>query len=570
MKKRSLKQKILFPAILLIFVIMVASTAVTYILSSRAFEKDAVESLGTVARDKADLIDVWAEDATGAMAMAAGRTVFENVLISDTEENRAKANAELAEQIRILKVFSYINIANAEGEVRASTVSGAVGKVKIGDRDYFKKALKGELNVSEVYLARTTGKPAFAIAAPIKEGGKVIGVIVGVPDLTKFSEKFVDPVKIGETGYLYLFDSSGIVFAHPDKSVIMKVNLKETDWGREIMKKGKGVNVYTFKGSRQMAYAAPCQNVAWTVATSIQNKEIVSRSNSMVFINLLILIIGLVIAVAALYAIVRSVVNPINTITDGLHESADHVAQASGEVASVSQSLAEGASEQASAIEETSSSLEEMTAMTRRNADNAGEAKALMAEVRRVVERVDNHVSNMAAAVGEVTRSSEETGKIIKTIDEIAFQTNLLALNAAVEAARAGEAGSGFAVVAGEVRNLAVRAAEAAQSTSSLIENTITTVHKSRELTAQMQEAFKENMEISGKVGSLVDEIAVASQEQAQGIDQIGKAVAEMDKVVQNTASSAEESASAAEEMSGQAMQMKKFTDDLKSIVAGR
>jgi methyl-accepting chemotaxis protein len=569
MRKRSLKQKIMWPVLVLIFVIMAASTAVTYILSSRAFEEDAVKSLETIAQDKADLIDLWIEDAIGAMAMAASRAVFENVLTNDTEENRAKANEALAEQIRIFKVFSYMNIVNAQGEVRASTVEGAVGKVRVGDREYFKKAMKGELNISEVYLARTTGKPAFAIAAPIKQGDRVIGVIVGVPDLTKFSEKFVDPVKIGQTGYLYLFDSSGVVFAHPNKNVVMKLTLKETAWGRDVIKKGKGANNYVFEGIHRMAYAVPCSKAAWTVATSIHSTEIFRRSKTMALINLFILIAGLAVAVVALYVIVRSVVRPIQVITDGLHESADHVASASGEVAATGQSLADGASRQASAIEETSSSLEEMTAMTRRNADNATEAKALMAEARQVVERVDQHVRNMAEAVREVTRSSEETGKIIKTIDEIAFQTNLLALNAAVEAARAGEAGSGFAVVAGEVRNLAVRAAEAARNTSSLIENTITTVHKSRDLTMQTQEAFKENMDIAGKVGHLVDEIASASQEQAQGISQISKAVAEMDNVVQHTASSAEESASAAEEMNGQALQMKKYADDLKTIVLG-
>ena len=567
--KRSLKQKILLPTIVMIIVIMAASTLVNYILSSRAFEEDSVKSMEEIAQSKADLVDVWVEDARGMIGISAGRSEFEDVLIHDTEENRTRANFELEEQMRHLGVFSYINIANAQGEVRVSTVSGSVGKVKIGDREYFKKAMKGELNISEVYLARTTGKPAFAIAAPIKDKDKVIGVIVGVPDLMKFSEKFVDPVKIGESGYLYLFDSSGIVFAHPDKNVIMKLNLKETDWGREVIKKGKGLNIYTYQGNKRMAYTVLSKNVNWTIATSIKAQEILSRSNSMAFINLIILVLGLVIAVIALYLIVRSVVKPISIITDGLHEAADHVSSASDEVATVSQALAEGASEQASAIEETSSSLEEMTAMTRRNADNANEARALMTEARRVVERVDTHVNHMAAAVGEVTRSSEETGKIIKTIDEIAFQTNLLALNAAVEAARAGEAGAGFAVVADEVRNLAVRAAEAARSTSSLIENTITTVHKSRELTAQTQEAFKENMEISGKIGNLVDEIAVASQEQAQGIQQIGKAISEMDKVVQHTASSAEESASAAEEMSGQAMQMKKYADDLTAIVTG-
>jgi seryl-tRNA synthetase len=138
-----------------------------------------------------------------------------------------------------------------------------------------------------------------------------------------------------------------------------------------------------------------------------------------------------------------------------------------------------------------------------------------------------------------------------------------------VEAARAGEAGAGFAVVADEVRNLAMRAAEAAKNTSNLIENTIVTVKNSRDLTAQTQEGFKENMEIAGKIGQLIDEIAAASQEQAQGIGQIGKAVAEMDKVVQQTAANAEESASASEEMNAQAMQMKNYVTTLVHIIDG-
>ncbi len=265
--------------------------------------------------------------------------------------------------------------------------------------------------------------------------------------------------------------------------------------------------------------------------------------------------------------ITRSITKPINRVVAGLSEASDQVATASSEVASASQSLAEGTSEQAASLEETSSSLEEMTSMTKQNADNAGQAKSLMAEARKIVDKVDGQMNIMASAIQEVAKSSEETGKIIKTIDEIAFQTNLLALNAAVEAARAGEAGAGFAVVADEVRNLAMRAAEAAKNTSGLIENTIITVRKSRDLTQQTQEAFKENVAISGKIGNLIDEIAAASEEQARGISQVSIAVSQMDKVVQQAAANAEESASASEEMSAQAEQMKGYVAELAAVV---
>jgi methyl-accepting chemotaxis protein len=208
--------------------------------------------------------------------------------------------------------------------------------------------------------------------------------------------------------------------------------------------------------------------------------------------------------------------------------------------------------------------------MTKQNANNANQAKAMMAETQQIVEKVDSHMNKMAGAIVEITKTSEETGKIIKTIDEIAFQTNLLALNAAVEAARAGEAGAGFAVVADEVRNLALRAAEAARNTNSLIDNTIKAVKQGNELTQATQEAFRENVAVAAKVGQLIDEIASASEDQAQGIDQISKTIMEMDKVTQQTAASAEESASASEELISQAEQMRSYVGDLAAAVGSK
>lgn len=296
------------------------------------------------------------------------------------------------------------------------------------------------------------------------------------------------------------------------------------------------------------------------------NNAAVNRIAVIMFIST---VVGLILSFGLALLLTRSITRPINNVAAGLSEGAEQVASASAQVASASQNLAQGNSNQASSLEETSSSLEELSSMTKRTADNAAQAKAMMAEARDIVARVSRHMEDMANAIKDITKSSEETGKIIKTIDEIAFQTNLLALNAAVEAARAGEAGAGFAVVANEVRNLAMRAAEAAKNTSNLIENTIQSVHNGNNLTNSTLTAFKENIAISDRVGVLIDEIATASQEQAHGIGEINTAVASMDKVTQESAANAEESASASEEMNAQAEQMKVFVQELIAVLEG-
>ena len=289
-----------------------------------------------------------------------------------------------------------------------------------------------------------------------------------------------------------------------------------------------------------------------------------------IWITLVVVIMGICFSIGLGIYFSISITNPITRVVTGLTDGADQVAAASAQVSSASQSLAEGASEQAASLEETSSSMEEMSSMTKQNADNAAQAKAMMGDSKNIVEKVSGHMDEMNKAIVAIIKTSEDTSKIIKTIDEIGFQTNLLALNAAVEAERAGEAGAGFAVVADEVRSLALRAADAAKNTNSLIENTINAVKNGNELTQKTQEVFRENIAISGKISQFIDEIASASQEQAHGISQVGTAINEMNGVTQQTAASAEESASASEELNAQAEQMKSYIANLITIVEGK
>ena len=268
--------------------------------------------------------------------------------------------------------------------------------------------------------------------------------------------------------------------------------------------------------------------------------------------------------------IASGIIRPVHRAAGGLNETTDQFTTISGQLASSSQQLASGASEQASGIEEASSSLEEMASMTKQNADNAKQANILMGETTRVVDDTDHAMKELIQSMSEISAISEETVKIIKTIDEIAFQTNLLALNAAVEAARAGEAGAGFAVVANEVRNLAMRATEAAKSTANLIESTVKKIKNGSDMVSRTNEAFVKVAVSSKKASELVGEIAAASHEQARGIEQINKAMVEMDKVVQKNAANAEESSSAAEEMDAQAGQMRDYVKDLSVLLDGK
>jgi methyl-accepting chemotaxis protein/methyl-accepting chemotaxis protein-1 (serine sensor receptor) len=265
--------------------------------------------------------------------------------------------------------------------------------------------------------------------------------------------------------------------------------------------------------------------------------------------------------------VVRKINASLRQVVAELSEGAEQVSSAAGEVSSSSQSLAQGSSEQAASLEETSASSEEINSMARKNSENSRVAADLMGQSQVKFVETNHALNQSVVAMGEINTQSDKIAKIIKVIDEIAFQTNILALNAAVEAARAGEAGMGFAVVADEVRNLAQRCAQAAKDTSALIEDSIAKSNDGKVKVDQVATAIRSITEDANKVKTLVDEVNLGSEEQARGIDQIGKAITQMEQVTQKTAANAEQSAAAAEQLNAQSETLKDVVERLTGMV---
>jgi methyl-accepting chemotaxis protein len=286
---------------------------------------------------------------------------------------------------------------------------------------------------------------------------------------------------------------------------------------------------------------------------------------SMLVMILVVTLLGMLISLLSFKSVLKALVG----IIQGLSGASREVDSAAGQLSGASQALAEGASEQASSIEQISASLEQMSAVTKGNAQSAGDADTLMQEVKKTFESANASMGRLTSSMEEISQASEQTSKIIKTIDEIAFQTNLLALNAAVEAARAGEAGAGFAVVADEVRNLAMRAAEAAKNTASLIEGTVKKVKEGSGLVTRTSEAFSGLGNSTAKIASIIAEIAGASKEQSMGIEQVSSALNSTEQVIEKNSANAEQTSAASQEMRGQAEQMKKLVGRLVALVGG-
>ncbi len=466
----NLRGKFLFPTVALIIVGMGISMLVAYISSTNAVEQTIKDQLSQIVASTAQSLTSWIEEAESDV-ISWSETPMYAAAMQDSfvgTSARSSASLELAKLQANYGCYDAINLANAAGDVVVS--SAALGNtMNLADKVYFQEALQGKLAVSEVEKSDVSGKPVFMIAAPVKAEEAVVGVLIGVINLEHFNQKFIDPVKVGQTGYAYVFKRDGVVIAHPQKEQILQLNVADYDFGKELMGNTQGVISYTWEGVHKLVAFQRLEATGWTVSAGAATREMLAPIRKMAYINSAVAGAVMIVLTALIVVLVRSLVNPLkrivsiaNAIAEGdmeqqisirRHDEIGVLADAMRNMAAnlntavqVTGQIANGDMTVAVPVRSEKDALgKALTAMTQKLRDIVGDVKIAAENVTTGSqfmssgsEELSQGATEQAAAAEQASSSMEEMAANICQNAENARQTERIATQAAQDAQESG------------------------------------------------------------------------------------------------------------------------------------
>jgi len=506
-------------------------------------------------------------------------------------------NATIAVNNKQLPAYLNIRYIDENGQVicRYENNKCIENSPSVENKAWFKTVMeKSAGKVMNIGVIQEKENVLLRVASSVSFENKPMGVVV-IDFQWPLICELIQQRTYGKMSYNFVLNSEGVLVAHPEYSFKDQINISKTSSEslNEIVQSGmlNGKNAFGFydkhdnnglnKGKYFIVYTpVNIGNERYSYAITIAESSFLSlanniKSNTVKSLSHVIKLLGITgIIMIACGAIIGlffslSLSKSIRRINNNLSDGARLVSTAVHQISAASKEMADGATEQAASLQETAASLEQISAMSMRNAKNANEARELINEITTIVDKADSGMVELTSSMKSIYNAGEETQKIVQTIDQIAFQTQLLSLNASVEAARAGDAGAGFAIVAEEVRKLALNTTEAAKETAAIVTGSFQKIKHGSEILSENNVIFKEIEKGAKQAYILISDISEGSHEQQVGIEQINSAMSKMDIVTQRNTNHANAFADNSEEVNNQTIEMYRLVETLGTIVDG-
>ncbi len=578
--KMTFRLKLITGGITILLIPLLVSSLFSIVKSSKAIKEISWQQMDNMAVDLSTMAGIIVQENVNiAKALVSGNTIIKGAQaardkgVDHSQAELDKLNQKLAEKFESIGTnFHTFFVTDTKGVIIADDKQGKTKGLNVANYNFFQAAEQGKGTFDSAYDLPEIGK-GLAITFPIssKKDKSFLGAFVMVLKLDYLTKR-ISSVVIGKTGYAILVDQNLQFLACPLSKNILKTKISDFPELQNLQKNitnGKHKSVFERHDKINFTGISKVTATGWYVLAIMPESEFYGVSKSIRNGNIIIAIGLLIITLFLLLFLIKTITKPIQTIIAGLTHSQQQMTEAAGQLSANSMTQADGAMTQAAGIEETSSSLDEMSTRAQHNQEYTQDISGLIDQSNQLITHAGQTINEVEDALQRSTEASRKTLKVIGEIEGIAFQTNLLALNAAVEAARAGEAGAGFAVVAEEVRNLAMRTAEAATTTNNLLGNSVQQNEINVSLMKKNKDSFKQIEDQSEEITENINKISSSIAEQAKGASHISTAMNDMNDVIQQNSAHAEESSAAAQDLEEQARLVGKYLENLKIIIDG-
>ena len=607
--KMKLKNKFLIPTVLLILIGMGVSSFISYTSSKNSLTRAQLEDLLGTADLTSRMLEQWVHDRELDVRSWKYQKIYIDA-VQDSFMGKAAAKGAMAQLEKLKATYGYyqnVMLANDAGVIKASSNPEVIGALDVGEAPYFKAIMGGKEFTIFLEKDKQSGQPQLILAARIEAEGKTPGALIAVIRIQTIDKLFIDTIRVGESGYAYLYKKEGLIIAHPIRKMELAYDLSSGKGFQELNRLKKGTYDYEFGGKKKWAAYMALPTLPWRIAVVIDADEVLASTVTLRNTNAIVTAVSVLIAGLIIYLICRSVAKPINTVVEGLKDAAegegdltkrleevskdevgelakwfnlfiakmqesikdvasnaDQLQHSSGNLYDISMNLSKDADDTseralsvASASEEmtanmgsVSSSMDEASSNVNMVASAAEEMSVTIGEIAQNAEKARN-VTNSAVAsseeassqVDELGIAAQEIDKVVETITGISEQVNLLALNATIEAARAGEAGKGFAVVANEIKELAQQTSTATGE----IKRQVSEIQSSTKVTVDQ---IGNITRVVGEVDDIVSQIAAAVEEQSATTKEIAGNVAQASRGISDVNTNISESHGVAAEIS--------------------